>query len=391
MKTDSKFLRIVFASPWPLFIFLVIPLFVVLSFSLHVQLPLTHSTYPFLYNNACLTLFIALRFLYYLLGIPKGIRYGSCTGAPRQSVSLPHPAGTVRSKLAGAGYVFNSTGCYGEKRDTGYLGTTLLYAGLLLFLFTGTWDNMYQYSGSLLDGIGASTDLNRPEAYRRLTTGPLTRKPENLPKMKILKQFIPDAAHPSGAAEIAFVSADGKEQMVTLKAPTDIYQAGPYDITMSKIVYEPTIVITLNNSTPVFNGQITLNQMAVEEDGFGFYGTFVEGPLNGKVYYQPEKSRLRVIMHQGNELLLDTDLIFQVDRRSTSANFTILCEKMGVWSEIRVVHRRHMNVIWLGGLGALIGLLMRVAIRPQRVWLEETQEGCLVRFVGKGTERWLKE
>ena len=390
MKSDSKLFRLVFVSPWPLLIFLIIPILVVVNFSLHLQLPLTNSKYPFLYNNACLTLFIALRFLYYLQGIPRGIRYGACARTPRRSTPLPHPAGVVRSKLVGAGYVFNSAGCYGEKRDIGYLGTTILYAGILLFLFTGTWDNMHQYLGSVLDGIGVSTDLNRPEAYRRLTTGPLTRRPETLPRMKILKQFIPDATQPRGAVEIAFVSVDGKEQTVILKAPTDVYQAGAYDISMSKMVYQPTIAITINNSTPVFNGQISLNQMAVEEDGFGFFGTFVEGALDGKVYYQPEKSRLKVIVHQGAELLLDTDLVFQVDKLSRSANFTILCEKMGVWSEIRVMHRRHMNVIWVGGIGALIGLLMRAAIRPQRVWLEEDPEGCLVRMVGKETERWLK-
>ena len=389
MQTDSKFLRLVFASPWPLLIFLVIPLLVILSISLHVQLPLINSETPLLYNNTCFTIVVSLRFFYYLLGLTRAIRYGGRMGVPRQSVDIARPAGTVRSSLADAGYVFNSGGDYGEKRDRGYLGTAILYAGLFVVLFTGTWDNMHQYSGTLLSGIGASKDLNRMEVYRRLTTGPLTRKPATLPKMKIVRQLLPDAANPRGATEIAFFSADGKEQTVLLKAP-EIFRAGAYDIYMSRMVYEPIIAITIDNSSPVFNGQVTLNQMAAKEDGFGFYGTFVDGLLDGEVYYQPEKSRLRVVVHQGKELLIDNILIFQVDRLSRSANFSIMCEKMGVWSEIHVVHRRHMTLIIQGGILVVIGLLARVVFRPQRVWLEEASEVCRVRVVGKETMKLLE-
>jgi hypothetical protein len=384
MMTDSKLLRLVFTSPWSLFIFLVIPILIVLSVSLHVNLLLANSVYPLLFNNACFTLFVALRFLYYLVGISRATRYGSGTGVPRNSMDIARPVGTLRSSLVDAGYVFNRGGDYGEKRDIGYLGTMILYAGLFVVLFSGTRDNLFQYSGTLLDGIGASTDLNRPEVYRRLTTGPLTRKPVALPRMKIIKQFVPDATYPRGATEIVFFPADGKERTVIL-TPSDTFRAGAYNIYMSKIVYEPKIAISIENSMPVFNGQVMLNQMAEKVNGFGFYGTFAEGAIDGKVYYQPEKSRLRVVLRQEDQLLLDTEQIFQVDRLSRSANFVVMCERMGVWSEIHVVHRRHMNIIGTGGIVALIGLLMRLAIRPQRVWLEEAPEWCRVRWVGKET------
>jgi hypothetical protein len=212
----------------------------------------------------------------------------------------------------------------------------------------------------------------------------MARKPATLPMIKIFKQFIPDATYPRGAAEIAFYPADGKEQAVILK-PSDPFRAGAYNIYMSKMVYEPTIAITFDNFRPVFNGKIMLNQMAAKVNGFGFAGTFAEGDINGSVYYQPEKSRLRVVLYQGDQLRLDAEQIFQVDRLISSGNFLIMCEKMGVWSEIHVVHRRHMNIIWMGGIVALIGLLMRLAIRPQRIWLEETPDWCRVRWVGKET------
>ena len=388
MKADSKLLRLVFASPWPLFIFLVIPLLVIASVSLHAHLPLTNSEYPMLYNNACFTLLLALRFIYYLIGITRHLRYSSGAGKPRRSLEIARPAESVRNSLSAAGYVFNNSGDYAEKRDYGYLGSLLLYAGLLMFLFTGTRDNLYQYSGTLQDGVGVSTDLNRAEAYRRLTTGPLARKPETLPRMKIITQLIPDDAHPRGGVGIAFVSAEGKEQEVTLKA-SEIYRSGDYDIYMSKMAYEPSIAITINNSTQVFKGKVALNQMPAKKDGFGFYGTFVEGALDGQVYFQPEKSRLRVVVHQGKAQLLDTELIFQVDRLSRSANFSILCEKMGVWSEIHVVHRRHLPFIFLGATVAFLGLLIRLLVRPQRVWLEESGAGCRVRVVGKETMKLL--
>jgi hypothetical protein len=389
MKTDSKLFRFIFASPWLLLIFLIIPLLVVLSFSLHVHLPFANSEYLLLYNNACFSLLSALRFFHYLLGMTKAIRYGSGKGAPRQSVEIMRPAGTVRSSLADAGYVFDPGGNYGEKRDRGYSGAMILYAGLFVVLLTGTLDNMRQFSGTLLDGIGVATDLGKTESYRSVSTGPFATKPTTLPKMKIVKQFFPNATYPEGATDVAFQFADGTEQKVILKSP-EPFRAGAFDIYMSKMVYEPKLLITFNDSTRVYNGQVKLNQLVTTMNNYGFYGTFVDGNINGKIYFQPETSRLRVILFEGDRQLLDSVLIFQVDRLSRSANFAITCERMGVWSEIYVVHRRHMSVIYLGGIIALIGLMMRLAIRPQRVWLEETPEGCRVKVVGEEAMNRLK-
>jgi NADH:ubiquinone oxidoreductase subunit 2 (subunit N) len=56
---------------------------------------------------------------------------------------------------------------------------------------------------------------------------------------------------------------------------------------------------------------------------------------------------------------------------------------MGQWSEIQVIHRRHKRLLIFGGVIAIIGLLLRIAIRPQRVWLEEIADGCTIRSSGK--------
>jgi hypothetical protein len=387
MKIDSKLSRLFCRSPWLLLIFLVIPLVVILSVVFHVKLPLSGSKYPLLVNNACFALFVLFRFLSYLPGLTKSIRYGSGNGKPRQSTELARSADIVRSSLTDAGFIFEAdSNNYCEKRENGYFGTVLVYAGLLLFLFTGTLDNLFQFSGTLQDGIGVATDLKKMELYKSVSIGPVTANLNSLPKLRIIKQFIPSATYPRGATEVAFQFPDGKEQTVILKSP-EPFKAGAYDIYMSKMVYEPKIAITIDNVMPVFNGMVTLDQLLENINDFSFFGTFVEGPIDGKVFYQPEKSRLRVVVNQGAEQLLDTELIFQTDKLSRSANFSIMCEKMGVWSEIYVVHRRHMYLILIGGILSVIGLLMRVAIRPQRVWLEETAEGCVVRTVGKNLLR----
>jgi len=389
MKNDSKLSRLLFTSPWLFLIFFIIPIAVILAVVFHVKLPLTGTKYPLLVNNVCFSFVIALRIIYYLLGLTRNLRYSPCHRVPLQSTAMDRSIDSVRSSLSDAGYLFDSTGCYGEKRDRGYLGTLLLYAGLFLVLFTGTLDNLFQFSGTIQDGIGVATDLKMMDKYKRVSIGPVTADLTTLPKMKIIRQFFPGATYPGGATEVAFQFPDGKEQQVILKAP-EAFKAGAYDIYMSRMVYEPKIAITIDNVLPVFNGKVTLEQLAENENDFSFFGTFSEGPVIGRVYYQPEKSRLRVILQQGSQQLLDTELIFQVDQLSRSANFAIMCERMGVWSEIYVVHRRHMPVIFFGGVLAAIGLLMRIMIRPQRVWLEETGDGCRVRAVGGEAERRLK-
>jgi len=391
MNIDSKLFRFILRSPWSLFIFIIIPLVVILSVLFHIKLPLAGSKYPLLLNNVCFTLFIFSRFLYTLLGIKKSIRYGSGDGMPRRSNEVACSTDTARKSLTDAGFLFDTDGNYGEKREKGYLGTVLLYAGLFIVLFTGTLDNLFQFSGTIRDGIGVPTDLQRLDAYKKVSVGPVTTDLSTLPKMRIIGQFFPNATYPRGATEVAFQFPGGREQTVILKSP-EPFKAGAYDIYMSKMVYEPKLAITIDGSNLVFNGQVALDQLPDNENGFSFYGTFAEGVIDGKVYYQPEKSRLRVVVSQGPQQLIDAELVFQKDRLSRSANFAIACEKMGVWSEIYVVHRRHMTLIFLGGALAVIGLLMRIMIRPQRVWLEEAGEGegCRVRTVGNDAERRLK-
>ena len=98
---------------------------------------------------------------------------------------------------------------------------------------------------------------------------------------------------------------------------------------------------------------------------------------------------MMVVISRGGKKVV-ADLVFQVDQQAVQGDYILSCAKMGQWSEIHVVHRRHKAIIWLGGIIAVIGLAMRVAIRPQRVWLEEGAEGSAIRSSGKEAKKLLK-
>lgn len=371
-------------SPWTLLVFLVIPLLTILNVALNIQLSPAGAVKPLFVNNICLALLVAARLLRYLAVMKKGIRYGAAHGAPRQRVRHPMPVPEVRAVLRDAGYSFNAAGSYGEKRDLGYMGTTFLYAGLFLLLATGLWDNLRQFSGVLLDGVGVATDLNRITSYRSIDRGFFTAVPASLPWMQIENQYLPDATYPMGATDLSLISQDGKVRKLLLK-PGDTVSVGAYDMYMGKLVFEAEILIKRSDTDqPLFDSMVPLNQLVQKRGAYSFYGLFQGYDLGGGVYYQPEKNNLMVVVGRGGTKVV-TDLVFQADRQVAQGDYTIACEKMGQWSEIHVVRRRHNGLMLFGGIVALMGLLLRIAIRPQRVWLEEAPEGSAIRQSSKKT------
>jgi hypothetical protein len=379
MKADSKLSWLILVSPWLLLVFLIIPILVILSITLHVGLPLAGPK-PLLINNICFALLVACRLLRYLSCMNKAIRYGVTNLRPRQSAALPIPVTEVRSVLSRAGFTFSDDGGYGEKRDLGYLGTTVIYAGLLILLAVGSWDNLRMFSGVLLDGMGPATSLNKVESYRSINKGPFAASLAALPRMQIISQTLPDSTYPKGATELVLTAADGKAQELTL-IPGKPVDYGAFDISMAKLVFQPQIVIKTRDSKTLHDSFVQLDPLVQKRGVYSFYGLF-QGPiLGGGVYYQPEKSMLMVVITRGNEKVV-TDLAFQVDQQVVKGDYILSCAKMGQWSEIHVIHRRHKGLLVIGGIFAIIGLLLRIAIRPQRIWLEETGEGSLVRAAG---------
>jgi len=388
MQAESKFSRLVLASPWFLLVFLVIPLSVILSFTQQVHLPFAGPKL-LLYNNALFALLVACRFARYLIGIRKGVRYGAGSGVPDKGDLLSLSAAETRSALERAGYAFDGTGNYCEKRDLGYLGTTLIYGGIMMVLFVGTLDNMRQFSGTLLDGVGTSTKLSKLENYRTLNRGPLAADASSLPQMRILSQVSPNDQYPFGATDLILLSPDGKEYQTLLK-PGEPFAYGDYDIIMAKLIFEPQVVIKTDKNQTVISEFVKLHPLVAKRGDFSFFGTFTKANLTGDVYYQPEKSRLKVIMRRDGKRVMDAELIFQGQLLVGQADLILTCEKMGQWSEIRVVRRRHMPLLAVGGGIALIGLLLRLAVRSRRVWLEDSAEGCLIKTADRDALKLLK-
>jgi hypothetical protein len=388
MNADNKLLRLIVVSPWSLLIFLVIPVLVILSVKFHIQLPFDNPTKLLTINNVCLVILVASRALWYLSRAGKAIRYSIGHGRPRSAVSLLIPRVETQQVLSNAGYSFVPEGTYGEKKDFGYLGTTIFYVGLFILLSVGIWDNMRQFSGTLLDGMGPATKLSRVQSYSRIHKGSFPAKIDLLPQLVITKQVFPDDNLPKGATEIALFSDDGKEQKRIL-VPGNPIRYGDFDISMTKLVFEPQIVIKTTDGTVLFDELVKLDPLLQKRGVFSFYGLYQGYNLGGGIYYQPEKNNLMVVVSRGEKKAV-SEMVFQVDQQVTQGGYVISCAKMGQWSEIQVIHRRHQGLLVIGGIIAFIGLLLRTIIRPQRVWLEERPEGCLISSSGKDAMNLLK-
>jgi hypothetical protein len=264
-----------------------------------------------------------------------------------------------------------------------------MYAGLLILLSVGCWDNLQQFSGVLLDGMGSATNLNKVDSYLRINKGPFADTLATLPKMQIIRQMLPDGMYPKGATEIALTEHSGKTHIFKLVPGTPV-SYGAFDISMTKLVFQPQIVIKYRDSLTIFNELVTLNPLIQKRGVYSFYGLFQGAILGGGVYYQPEKNTLMVVITEGNKKVV-TDLVFQVDQQVTQGDYILSCSKMGQWSEIQVTHRRHKGLLIIGVLIAVIGLLLRLAVRPQRIWLKETDEGCTAWPQGKEATNRLHE
>jgi hypothetical protein len=386
MNAQLKLSRLILYSPWLLFVFLAVPISVILNLTLHAGFsPVGPSL--LLANNMAFALLVFLRLAWYLSRLGRGIRYGADRRQPGGGFDCQLPMARARELLAGAGYRFAAGGGYGERHDLGYLGSVLVYGGLFLLLATGTWDNLRQFSGTLLDGMGPPTKLGQLGSYRSLTVGPLPARPDALPQMQILSQILPDSTYPRGATEIALIPEQGPP-LTTVLMPEQPFAYGAYDIYMSKLVFEPELVIKTKDARTLFDGFVKLDPLVQKRGDFSFYGMFQGPEVGGGGYYQPEKSLLMAVISRNGRKEV-TEMRFQVDQQVAVGDYLLSCAKMGQWSEIHVVRRRHKGVIILGGLVALLGLALRVAVRPQRVWLEEAGGGCRVRELGNGARHLL--
>lgn len=386
----STFLRFLLRSPLVLVVFLVIPAALVLNKTLHVPIPFRITQKLLLFNNIGLLLFLGARAGYYLAGLRKAIRYGESPRPSGQALTAPQPAGEIRQRLSGAGFSLNPEGSYAEKKERGYLGTFLIYIGLFLMLLVGTYENLGQFSGTLLHGIGVPADLSRRGSYFPLLAGPLA-SPKGLPKLQVTKQVFASATYPKGASDIILWSKDGKPVgSATLIGSGEPYKYQGYDIYLSKQLVDVALHLKDKNNPEktVYYDSVKLSPLWKKEGDYSLYGTFrTPKGEEGEAFYNPDKKTFKFVMTQDGKPVLDTEYVLHQYRKKETGPYIMSLDALGNWSELHVVRRRHMEFLWVGGVLALLGLLLRIAYRPQRVWLEDSPEGCRVWAVGGESRR----
>ena len=287
----------------------------------------------------------------------------------------------MRADLKKAGYRFTGDGAYAEKADLGYPGTVLVYGGLFLILGIGTWDNLAQFSGTFIHGIGKAVPLDRREIYYPLIPGPFSSI-AGLPKLEVRQLNFTDKQHPKGTVKIILWSKDNKPLGTDVLAATgDPYRYRGYDIFVSKLLVDAGLSIKTkdknNREVIIFRDAVKLSPLWKKEGDYSFYGSFTDrANLEGELFYSPEKNLFKVKMNRDGKKVLETEYPFQVVLHKVEGDYDLSFIGVGRWAEIHVVRQRHMSMLLLGGIIAALGLIMRSAFRPQRIWLEETAEGC---------------
>ena len=382
----SRLIKFLLTSPWFLLIFLIAPGFTIVS---HEQHRAYHQNL-LLINNCIFLLCLALRIAWYLIRLPFDIRYGAGSARRKGSRPLRQTLAQVRERLSGAGFRFDPRGAYGERHDPGYLGTILLYCGLLLTLSVGCYDNARQYSGLIVTGIGNPVPLNAAATYSGdPIVGPLAT-PEFLPQLQIKQMIVSDKQWPDGAARIGLLDSEGTEIADGFTAPGKPFHFRDYEFRLVSFKYQAAVELK-EGTGELFAGILRFSPMPVKQKGFDYYASLPSaGNVTGDAWFNPATGTLRVIAAKNGEQIVDSYLKMYVKIVDKQGDYQVAFKSLGQAPLIQVVRNRHMHLIVAGLIVALLGLLLRLAFRPQRVWLEEEGAGCRVNSAGRKTQQLLE-
>jgi hypothetical protein len=373
-------------------IFLVFPLFFVLSRLYPVLRIVPTPLVGLLANNVCFFLIITLRFIHNLRRLSKEEQYGSGDRPSLPWRLVPLPAEEIRRSFEQVGYRFERGGAYGEKRTPAFLGTTLLYGGLLLAILIGTVDYVRQYSTVLLVGEGNPIQVGTSPGLL-LGKGFLFSTSE-LPQLQVKRQILPDSRWPQGASEIVLLSKDNVElarKTVAWGGEPLIYDGIEYH--MGRFLYDTVLKIGSTTGYLEFNDDI---KMLPDWSGkltppFTHWTTFKGIRDDWTAMYDPKTKALRLEISENGVPAGSGQIVFQKDLKKIIGGFSVAIDYFGSWSEIHVVRHRHMPLIICGALVALIGALLRLFFGPQRLWLEDSVDGCRVQAIGRTTRRLLEQ
>jgi hypothetical protein len=382
----SGAMKLIFTSPYSLLLFIVIPIYTVLSLRLNLHV----SGTLLLVNNGCFLAFVAMRLVWYVLRMRRDIRYGADCRRPESVITLDRPLSELKKALAGAGYSFDASGHYGEKRDTGYLGTAVLYGGMLLLLLVGSYDYLKEYSIMVRIGVGEPMSLDGKGLTGAFEAGEMAGT-ENLPLLQVRKQILPNPQWPQGASEIVLLSKDRKELAKGTIAPGKPFRYGSLDYHMSKFVFDAVIVIRAGQAV-MYDNFVKLLPLQQKKDVYSYVGSLknIKFPdVSGIVWLNPEKKMVRIEAKKGEKPMVDVVLELWGKNKITQGEYLASLEGIAHWTEIRVARGRHRGMLMIGAILFICGGIMRLVLRPQRVWLEEAEEGSRVRAIGGKTKKLL--
>ena len=260
--------------------------------------------------------------------------------------------------------------------------------------FTGVRDNLYQFSGTTIHGLGVATRLDNLKIYYPLIRGPLASA-AGLPLLKVTQQIFPNKEYPKGATEIALGTRDGKVlREAKLLAMGDPVSYRGFNIFLAKLLIDASLTITQkgNEQKVVFEDAVKLSPLWKKEGNYNYYGIFAtpEGG-EGELFYDSDSNIFRVVLTRDGRKVIDTEYAFQMYREKTEGDFILKFAGVGRWSELHVVHQRNITLILVGGIIAALGLLARLVFRPQRVWLEDTSDGCRVWASGRDAKSRMRD
>ncbi|GFE57815.1 cytochrome c biogenesis protein ResB [Geobacter sp. AOG1] len=391
MNKNTKFSgasKIFFVSPYFLLVFLVIPAYSVLRIKL--RLPVSGDL--LLGNNVLFCVCIALRLVWRMVRMRGDIRYGADYHPPKSVIEIDRPAAQLQTALTGVGFHFTVAGDYGEKRDLGYLGTTLLYVGLLLLLLFGSYDYMREYSVMGRLGVGEPISLDGKGLIGQFEAGSLAGA-SRLPLLQVKKQILPNPQWPKGATEIALLSQERKELATGIIAPGKPFLYGGLDYHMTRFIFDALIMIRKDKSI-VYENFVKLLPLPQKKGAYSYYGSLKypqSENVGGSAWLNPEDKAIQIQATLDKKKIVDTELKLWGKNKIAQGEYTASLEGLAQWSEIRVARGRHRVMLIIGAVLAAVGGFIRIMIRPQRIWLEGSEEKCQVRVIGRKTLQLLSD
>jgi hypothetical protein len=389
---ESALKHLIFISPIPPVLCLaVFALFILIQF---VRIPLIAAlgVTPLLVSNLFFLLLVALRLAWYAWRLPREQRYDADRRPRGDGVPIKRPVDQVRTDLTGKGYRFAQGGRYGEKRNLAPLGMTVLYGGLFVGLLIGNYDYLYQFSGSVFNGGGMTMALSDNTGYYSVARGPLSSTAA-LPRMKIDRQILPNKEWPKGATEITLLAKNGAVlARGTVERGGQPLRYNGYEYHFARFLFDAILNITTTNKGYIeVDNFIKLQPMNNPAGNYTYSSRFMGARYRWTALFNPERQAMMLdAIDKNGAQVVNGEIVFQKENKKKMGVFVVDFLGLAQWSEMHVVRTRHMVLLVSGLLIAVVGALLRLAVSPQRVWLDETPNGSRAWAEGGETKKLVK-